>query len=302
MNSKSFRPMLACKAGDLATLRYPLIAQPKLDGIRCLVLPYGKAVTRALKPIPNEETRKVLEYYKQFRGLDGELFLKGATRFDETNSAVMKRSGFPDINYVVFDDLFLAQGGVTYGERLERLRNRFHRPVHYGRVTVLCIEAWEVANSAAVETWEAQLLDEGHEGLILRDPNARYKYGRSTRLEQGMLKLKRFEDAEAEVLGVEPLYANDNTAQRNALGLTERSSRKAGKRKLAKLGCLVVRDLKTGVRFELGTGFTDAQRRALWKQRAKLPGQLAKYRSQPHGKKNAPRFPVFLGLRSRDDL
>lgn len=299
---KPFRPMLACRAGDLATLRYPLIAQPKLDGIRCLVLPYGKAVTRALKPIPNEVTREVLEDYRQLRGLDGELIVRDARTFGETSSPVMTRHGRPHLDYVVFDDLFLARDGASYYERLQRVRNRIHRPVQLGLVTVRRIDSWDVRELAAVEELEAQLLDEGYEGLILRDPSARYKNGRSTRLEQGLLKLKRFEDAEAEIIGVEPLYANANEAKCNALGLTERSSKKAGKRKLAKLGCLVVRDLKTGVRFEIGTGFTDAQRRALWKQRTKLSGQLAKYRSQPHGKKDAPRFPVFLGLRLRDDL
>lgn len=299
---KSFRPMLACRAGDLATLRYPLIAQPKLDGIRCLVLPNGKAVTRALKPIPNDETRTMLERHSRLRGLDGELVVRAAQVFGETSSSVMSRAGDPSLDYVVFDDLFLARDGVPYEKRLAHVIDRFPFQHLFGNVCVIAIQSWYADGAAAVEGFEWQALAEGYEGLILRDPSARYKNGRSTRLEQGLLKLKRFEDAEAVVIGVEPLYANDNKAKRNALGLTERSSKKAGKRKLTKLGCLVVRDLRTGVRFEIGTGFTDAQRRALWKQRAKLPGQLAKYRSQPHGKKDAPRFPVFISFRDPRDL
>ena len=46
------KPMLAALCEDVTKLRYPVIASPKLDGIRALVID-GQLVSRTLKPIPN---------------------------------------------------------------------------------------------------------------------------------------------------------------------------------------------------------------------------------------------------------
>jgi hypothetical protein len=73
---------------------------------------------------------------------------------------------------------------------------------------------------------------------MLRDPNGPYKFGRSTRKEGYLLKLKRFCDSEAEVIGVVELMHNGNEAKTNALGRTERSTRKAGKTGMGVLGAL----------------------------------------------------------------
>ena len=59
---------------------------------------------------------------------------------------------------------------------------------------------------------------------------------------------------------------------------------------------------KEGVDFEIGTGFTEAQRIEFWKDRKNLLGKLVKYRSQEIGVKDRPRFPVFHGFRDKIDL
>jgi DNA ligase-1 len=56
------------------------------------------------------------------------------------------------------------------------------------------------------------------------------------------------------------------------------------------------------VEFDLGTGFTSGQRRDLWVGRGKLKGKLVKYKFQPTGVKDKPRFPVFIGFRDARDL
>jgi DNA ligase-1 len=117
-----------------------------------------------------------------------------------------------------------------------------------------------------------------------------------------LLKLKRFADSEAVVLAVNQLMHNTNEATTDKLGHTERSSHKAGKVPALAVGSLLVRDIKTGVDFELGTGFTEDQRYALWKKRGELVSRVVKYKYQPVGVKDKPRFPVFLGFRDKRDL
>jgi len=68
-----------------------------------------------------------------------------------------------------------------------------------------------VINSAEeLDAFEAACLRDGFEGVMLRSPSGRYKFGRSTLKENLLLKLKRFEDAEAQIIGFEELSHNAN--------------------------------------------------------------------------------------------
>ena len=132
---------------------------------------------------------------------------------------------------------------------------------------------------------------------MIRDISGLYKFGRSTAKEGILGKVKRFADAEAEIVGIEELHRNGNAAEINALGHTERSTAAAGLVPAGTLGALIVRAEGFAESFKIGTGYTAAQRDSLWADRASLPGRLVKFKHQPAGAKDAPRFPVFLGFR-----
>ncbi len=114
------------------------------------------------------------------------------------------------------------------------------------------------------------------------------------------MKLKRFVDADFEVIGYEERKHNGNEATKDELGRTKRSSHKENKVGLGDLGALVLQG--DGFTFSVGTGFDDATRKALWEIRDKgLVGRLAKIKYFPIGVKEAPRFPVFIGWRAEID-
>jgi DNA ligase-1 len=95
--------MLASPA-DLDSLRFPLYASPKLDGIRAMVTDAG-LVSRKLLPIPNRHLQLALST-DFLRGLDGELILGNPTDEDvyrRTNSSVMSRDGEPSVTFYVLD-------------------------------------------------------------------------------------------------------------------------------------------------------------------------------------------------------
>ncbi|MCX6879876.1 MAG: hypothetical protein NTW21_39640 [Verrucomicrobia bacterium] len=54
------KPMLASKCERPDLLPFPVLATPKLDGIRCLKLG-GRALTRSFKPISNRFAREWIE-------------------------------------------------------------------------------------------------------------------------------------------------------------------------------------------------------------------------------------------------
>lgn len=290
------KPMLAGKAESIHDVRFPAYCTPKLDGIRCLIL-NGVAVSRKLKPIPNEHVRRMLVGLPD--GFDGELIVPGASYFGETSSAIMSRDGEPAFEYHVFDYAFSPHLG--YCQRIESLR----REAAFAEIThgewVKPLLPRRVGSPDELARFEAICLEQGYEGVMIRSEDGPYKFGRSTAREGYLLKLKRFEDSEAVVVGYEELRRNENALERDELGYAKRSKAKAGMVGGGTLGKLHVRR-EDGVEFAIGSGFDDAFRAKAWAERESLVGRIAKYRHQPHGALEAPRCPVFLGFRHEDDL
>lgn len=300
MTTKPFKPMLAPPdLPDFATLKYPIIASPKLDGIRC-VLPQGKALSRSLKPIPNPQLRALLERARMCDGLDGELMIPGAT-FQQITSAVMGRSVDPDITasitYNVFDHV---HDDAKFQIRYARAALQVEQASRAWPALKL-VKHTLIKDENDLVIYEHEMLAEGYEGIMLRDPNGPYKFGRGTMKEGWLLKVKRFEDAEATVVGFEQMMVNENEAQTNELGRTKRSSAKAGLVPFPALGAFIL-ERPDGVRFNCGSGLNDGQKAEFWVRRAKLMGSVVKYKHQPHGAKDAPRSPVFLGIRDVRDM
>lgn len=291
------KPMLAT-ATDGTNLRYPLMISPKLDGVRCIII-NGVAMSRSLKPIPNKYVQHLFGR-TSMNGFDGELIVgpPGARDvYNQTMSGVMSIEGEPNVKFYVFDD-FSQDNGF-----LMRFRAANYRMNVVGFTDICRLVPHALINDAQeLLNHEETYLGQGYEGAMLRDPDGKYKHGRSSLKEGWLLKLKRFEDAEAEIIGFNELMSNTNEAIVNELGQKARSSKKAGMVAAGVLGSLQVRDIKTGVEFEIGTGFDADQRRQIWNERTKLLGQLVKYKSQPVGVKDKPRFPVFLWFRDRIDM
>ena len=296
MQIERLRPMLACKTpSDLSQLHFPLYVSPKLDGVRCLITEDGP-MSRSMKPIRNKHVKSVLSD-PAFFGMDGELIV-GSPMADDvyraTNSGVMSTDGRPDFTFYIFDrwDLYEHPFEERQGVLVDQ---SYDLPtyVHHHR-------SYLVETLSDLLEVEENVLANGYEGLITRLPSAPYKFNRSTMREQGMVKIKRFQDAEAEVIGVEELMHNANSATENELGYTERSSHKENQVPMGVLGALVCKTPE-GVEFKIGTGFSAVERNNFWKVKQSLVGCLVKYKSFKIGVKDKPRHPVFLGFRDEDD-
>lgn len=277
---------------DLDKIKYPVIVQPKIDGIRCLVLD-GQALTYSLKPIPNKYTREYLERTVGKFNLDGELILIEGN-FQDIQSAFMSREGEPNFIYFVFD----AVQGNDY-------ETRFVNASYEKILQIYHCEYILAKSKLEVLLWESMYVNKlGHEGIILRSPHGLYKYGRSTLKEGYLLKLKRFVDAEAVILEKYSLEINTNFLGENEHGLSKRSSHKAGKVSADMLGGLVVRGINGTYKdkqFNVGSGFTEKQRIDIWNQ--KLTNKIIKYKYQSVGSTTEkPRMPIFLGFRDEKDL
>ena len=291
----TFKPLLAATA-DPERLTFPLIASPKIDGIRCILHPELGPVTRSLKPIPNFSVRaqlsEILLRNRQAAWLDGELVTYSDGQIDDFNtiqSKIMRLEGNADFCFHVFDNCHTPK--APYSARLVALEDLPPNPLMH---VVPTQTIHDMPQLAAIET--AFVDQEGWEGVMLRAPNGKYKFGRSTVNEGILLKVKRFQDDEAIVTGILERMHNTNEPFKDALGRTQRSSAKSGLVGMNTLGALVVSwaDLS----FEIGTGFDDKTRQDLWSKRDRVIGSKVTFKYQGTGANGRPRFPVFLGLRS----
>lgn len=257
--------MLAAELTDERLLRYPLLATPKIDGIRFLVVG-GKAVTRSLNPIPNDHIRTWIEANLP-EGVDGEITVPGG--FGATSSAVTSRDGRPEFTVWLFDQFTQDTYRVRIMKlgRLADLQNR-----------IRVLAPVEINDEAELWAFEDRCLSEGHEGVILRDPNGAYVCGRTREEDGRMLKLKRHADDEAVILDTYLMYGSDTEA-----------------------GGFDVR--WKGHRFNLAWNSSLGLTRAdAWEMADKLRGRIVRFRHQPNGAKRLPRFPVLTGFREGWDL
>lgn len=188
--------------------------------------------------------------------LDGELWM-GRGMFQATLSTIKKTgSDWSAIRFRVFDAPEAAGG---FEERLEAAADAIAgssaAEIHPHRVC---------ASRAALEAFFIEIVDAGGEGVMLRAPGSAYERGRSAAL----LKYKPLEDAEGELVGIEP-GTGQFTGQAGALLL-----RWCGK--------LV----------KVGSGLTNAHR-----LNPPCPGALVTFRFCGLTDSGAPRFPVFLAVR-----
>jgi len=194
--------------------------------------------------------------------LDGELWC-GRGGFERLSSIVRDGSPNPaawsDVTYMVFD---LPASPARFTARLATLRRMF-RTLDAPHIEL--IPQRRITRHEDLMQRLAEVTAAGGEGLMLHRGDSLYRPGRS----RDLLKVKTYEDAEARVIGHLP-----------------------GKGKYrGMLGALWV-ETPEGLRFRIGSGFTDAERRS-----PPVIGSIITYRFNGRTRNGIPRFARFLRVR-----
>ena len=194
--------------------------------------------------------------------LDGELWL-GRGRFEALSAAVRRQQ--PDdaewrqVRYLVFELPDAAGDFARRAARIEALAGATAWP------SLVAVAQRPVADRAALQARLREVVDGGGEGLVLHRADALYTTGRSSAL----LKLNPLHDAEGVVVAHLP-----------------------GRGKHAgRLGALRVRTPE-GLEFQIGTGFSDAQR-----EDPPRIGAVVTYSHRGMTAGAVPRFASFLRVR-----
>ncbi len=230
----------------------------KLDGVRAYW--NGKQLlSRRGNPFaaPDWFTRGFPE-----QALDGELWT-GRGQFQYLMGIVTDRTGdgtgWKQVNYYVFD---LPSHAGSYSQRLaalQKLQSQTKQP--FFKV----VEQFRVQTIQELMQKLDRVTSAGGEGLMLQRADTRHVAGRSNNL----LKLKRYQDAEASVI-------------RHLPG--------KGKYK-GMMGALLVKD-SNGLQFRIGSGFNDIER-----LNPPPIGSLITYKYYGKTRRGIPRFASFMRIR-----
>ena len=247
------------------------LASEKFDGVRAywdgenLLSRQGKKLNAPLSFTKN---------FPKF-ALDGELYAK-ELKFEEIQASVMDK--LPDekawgrLKFHIFD-VREASGGLL--ARLEVLAKFLKNEPNDN---LIIIKQIKMRDNAHFLKFAENIIANGGEGAVVREPNAPYERKRS----KNALKFKKFKDAECEVISINKgggKYANlAGSLTCKALG---------GKDDKEKAG-----EPKEGTIFKIGSGLSDKNR-----QDPPKIGSMITYKFQNLTTNGKPRFPIFLRIR-----
>ena len=210
--------------------------------------------------------------------LDGELYTSRG-EFEKIQSIVMDKTpnvtAWSEVKFYVFD---VPEAGGGLLERLSELEKFILQNPQAGQ-NLKIIKQVKVKDNAEFEAFAKHIIAKGGEGAVVREPNAPYERKRS----KNALKYKKFKDAECEVTAI-----NAGTGKYAGLmgSVTCKAIGNEG------LNSSFGEKAKDGVKFKVGSGFSD-------RDRANPPkiGSIITYKYQNLTAKGLPRFPVFLRVR-----
>lgn len=277
----------------------PWALQPKLDGGRAVaVIPANLAepvrmLSRTGKEWLNfESVRRELEACRSLLATDEDLYLDGEVvsvvdgviDFQSIQKTMMRKDGkeIGKLMYIVFDGAKAREWKdpqLKYIDRLSVARdaiNKIHSrsSLMETRVMMVTNEISENIDAAGLEALSKVWVEKGYEGLMARQAFTPVVNKRSKTL----LKIKNFLDDEAEVIGAAEL---------------QREGKGAGL-----LGALICK-LKSGVQFEIGSGFNAKQRTEFWNTELPKTVSFKYFELTDDG---VPRFPIFRYFRAEDDI
>jgi len=289
-------PMLA-KEFDARWVDGGFYLQPKLNGHR--IIWDGKRLwTRQGKPVVSVPGLIAeLELLFADKPLDGELYSHGMSfqKITQTGRRTVNIVDDPNLCMYVYD---VPIADTKFSDRWKLIDSEYRSTIEQSqRIRVVPIRYYD--HSKAVHLLLPHTLNVfagEYEGTMLRTENGMYRFGKRS---SDLLKIKQFQDTEAEVVGVTQL----NTFEKVIVPAGTPGSRKKSNGTYVKngdatpqpmIGALVC-ELPNGTRFEIGSGFTQAERKQFWQ--SPPIGKQVTFQYQELTPDGVPLFPSYLRMR-----
>ena len=198
------KPMLA-KTVDWRKVKYPCLVQPKLDGVRCLLIIGQKDdelylegsatfLSRSGKPYTtlNHIEQDVITFVKSFGDavcdfiLDGEIYSDELT-FQEIVAAVKKERDFSKkLKFRVYD-IVSEELQIDRWNQVQHLVNLIRSP------HITFVDTHSACQQSDIKELHDKWFKEGYEGAMIRHTDGKYGQGQRS---SDLLKVKEFDENE----------------------------------------------------------------------------------------------------------
>ena len=266
---------MAAMKFDKKRFSYPVYADIKLDGVRCIADIKDENVNlfsrngRLFKNYPFiAEEIKELDLTEGTK-LDGEIT---SSHFQELMRTVSRKEGgielAKDAVYNIFD---IIKENEIFEDRLEYFIQKLEKEIEEKKLKhIKIIKGKEINTEEELFNFYQEQIEKGHEGIMIKSFDGVYEFKRS----YAWQKMKPEQSEDLEILRVEP-----------------------GTGKYAKVLGAIICKLTDGNEVSCGSGFTDEEREEFWNKRKELIGQIVEIKYQERTRDNSLRFPVFVKFR-----
>lgn len=274
--SGNVKPMLAKDwDGGKKVKKYPVYGQPKLDGVRCLMVVErdgdGIAITFLSRSGKEYTTLGHIDTNIREKGqifwdagktiLDGEIYSDELT-FQEIIEAVKKqRPQSLKLKFRAYDI-------VNENTQEQRLKDVKELVEKIGSEHIILVKTYTLENQLDVESMHDVLVKEGNEGLMVRIPTGKYAQGQRS---SDLLKVKQFDETEFKFISFERGAREEDLIAVCTDGIHEFKAKMVGNKQ---------------------------QKEKLWLDCAKLSGKQITIKHFGYTDDNIPRFPIGKAFRN----
>lgn len=299
-------PMLAPNDQvDFTVPKYPALVSYKFDGSRVIVY-NGKLFTRNLKLHPNQNLKlrfaALLDLSCKGWVFDGELYDPNL-EFNELQSTLRSFTAplQSSLGLFLFDSVRLLEWNSESRERFIDRIETYRAQCAYNKPPYVTAVHQQVVNDpASAQLYFNEVISNGGEGIILRDPQSRYKHGRATIKERTMFKFKISHTLDARIVeitqGRKLRVGVERT--RRLDGSLERPFKNEDYTLDNCMGAFVVEH--EGKTFKVGTGkgLDRQMKEFIWQLKNQYIGRWIEFKYLPVGNKDVPRMGKFVRFRT----
>lgn len=278
----TFKVQLAHKFEAKRVEKEKLVAtEPKLDGVRCIaIVKNGHAILHSrngkvigdnykstiIADLNRLATNNRIPKYVVFDGeLMGSDFTATVSQIHRKTNADIKDHYYHIFDWMPYEDWVNQNPTLTCQEMREKLED-MALDIHSNYLKLV---HRDIVPPEKIKAMHDIYVADGYEGAMIKTLHEKYKFGRG----HNVVKLKDFYDKDLEVVSFE-----EGTGKYDGM-----------------LGAIIVKNGDVFV--NVGSGFSDDERKQIWENRSNFRNHIAEIRYQEETSDGSLRFPTFRGWR-----
>jgi len=196
--SGNTKPMLATDWKKIKKIEYPVFVQPKLDGVRCLIIVATAGITRSIRFLSRSGKDYDFPHLLGATFPDGEFILDGEIYSDDLTfqqivAATKKVTEHTHQLHFRCYDIINHHPQKVRSEMVVDAISSINAASTYSSPYFHVVPTWTAQNEKEVKAYHDSFIEQGYEGAMIRYMGGKYAAGARSR---ELLKVKEFDETE----------------------------------------------------------------------------------------------------------